>query len=636
MTNKELAQSILAEVGGAENVKSLTHCMTRLRFELNDYSKVDDKSISSLKGVQGVMKVGNQYQIIIGTHVNKLYDEMNSLSGFGHKDETTKTGFDIKKFFGSILPFISACISPLFPALIGGGLLKVLVLILGPSLTNVLSETNHTYVILSALADTAFYFLPLGLAYTASKQLKVNMAMALAVVALLIHPNLIALFDSGNAAKFATQDGIKLFGFLPIVTGTYSSSFLPALFAVILLKYVDWVFDKIIPNIIKSFLKPPLVLIVAGVITLFALAPLGNIIGQWIMIALKWIYGYAPWLAIGIISGAMPFLVMSGMHWAFYAVTLILLADSATGNDPFTLPAMLLANLAQGSAALAYSFKLKDKSERSQAISAGVLALLAGITEPAMYGINLKYKKPIMVVSFVSFLGGIAYGILGVTAYAGATPALLSIAEFISPNGSWENITYTAIIAGIAIILTFVLTLIISSDKIQFSRKAMILNKIKVEKLTLYNPMNGKAIALKDVNDATFASEVLGKGYAIEPKEGILRAPFNGTVQVVMDSKHAIGLKSDDGMEVLMHIGLDTVKLNGKHFKSNLKVGDKVSLGDNLIKFDIKAIKKEGYELTTPIIITNAQEFDNINLSELGEHKFGDKMASVISEDKNE
>lgn len=615
MNYLEISRKILEQVGGEQNVESLTHCMTRLRFVLKDETKVADEKIAEIKGVIGTNRQGGQYQIIIGNNVVHVYNAINELANFNTTSEEGK----IKKKQNPIsiaIEFISACMSPIFPALIGAGLIKVILLVLSQNVLNIISSTSDTYVILNALGDATFYFLPILVAMTAAQRLKTNPCLAIAIVSMLIYPDLIALLG-GSSPTF-------LLGFIPIVHTSYASSVIPALLSTILLKYIEVIVDRIVPNWSKNFLKPLLILLITGFFTLVVIAPLGAIVGKGVMLVLNSMYNFAPWLAMGVFAAVMPFIVMTGMHWAFVPVTLLALGTGGAGYDLMLLPAMLASNMAQAGATFGVAFKTKNKDMKGMAFPAAISALLAGVTEPALYGVTLKLKKPLYAACISSGIAGIIMGLFALKAFAFATPSLLSIFQFISPKDS-RNFIIACVVFGVSFIGSLVISYIITEkglDKIENQ-------DIVEESLTVYNPIKGKAIELSQVEDATFSSEVLGKGYAIKPEQGVVKAPFSGKVEVLMDSYHALGLISEDGLNVLIHVGLDTVNLSGKHFYPKVKQGDEVVIGQTLLEFDLDSIEKEGYQVTTPIIITNSRDYSRIDIQKLGEKDFLERMIKV-------
>lgn len=618
MNYTDISREILEQVGGEQNVKSLIHCMTRLRFVLKDESIVNDSKVEKINGVIGTNRQSGQYQIIIGNNVVPVYNAINSIAKFNDNSTQDKENLKGKKQnpVSIIIEFISACMSPLFPALIGAGLLKVLLLVLGPSVFNIISSTNDTYIVLNALGDATFYFLPILVAVTASQRLKTNPYLAVSVVSMLIYPDLITLLG-GNSPT-------HLFGFIPIVHASYASSLVPALLAVLLLKYIEIGVDKLTPEWAKNFLKPFLILLITGIITLVALAPLGSIIGIGVMGILDAIYNFAPWLAMGVFAAAMPFIVMTGMHWAFVPLTLLALGSGGVGYDLMLLPAMLASNLGQAGATFGVAFKTKDKDMRGMAFPAAISALLAGVTEPALYGVTLKLKKPLYAACISSGIAGIVAGLFTLKAFAFATPSLLSILQFISPKGT-QNFVIACAVGAISFIGSLVLSYIVTDG----GKSDQNLNNLIEYPFTVYNPINGNSIDLSEVDDATFSSGVLGKGYAINPEIGIVKAPFTGTVEVLLDSNHALGLVSNDGINVLIHVGLDTVNLGGKYFYPKVKQGDKVVMGQTILEFDLDSLVKEGYQVTTPIVITNSSEYSQIIIETLGKKDYLEKMIAV-------
>ena len=591
------AKELIKKLGGEKNVDSLTHCMTRLRFVLKDESGIDDKAVENIPGVMGIMKKGGQYQVIIGNNVAKCYSEINKLYGFS--DTASSNGKKVKRNPVTVaLDFISGCMTPMIPAIIAGGLIKVLLVVLGPSLLNVISATGDTYIIMNAIGDAAFYFLPVFIAVTASKKLGCNTYLAIMVAAMLLYPDLITLLG-GEAPT-------KLFGFIPVIHGSYSSSVIPAMLATILLKYVEKLVDKITPEWSKNFLKPLLIVLITAPITLCLLAPLGLVIGNGLQFVLNYIYNFAPWLAMALFAAFMPFIVMTGMHWAF--VPAALLAISNPGYELMLLPAMLASNIAQAGATFAVAVKTKDSKMRQIAIPAGISALLAGVTEPAMYGVTLKLKKPMYAACIAGGVGGVIMGIVKLKAYAFATPCLTAIVQFISPDGG-KNMLFACIIAALSFVLSFVLALIMTKNKAETTEETSSPKAEGSADLTIANPVSGEAIALSEVNDATFSSGVLGEGYAVIPIEGKVTAPFDGKVETLMDTHHALGLVSNSGIEMLIHVGLETVTLNGKYFTPKVAEGDSFKKGDVLLTFDLEAIKKEGYDTTTPVVVSNADDY---------------------------
>ena len=413
----------------------------------------------------------------------------------------------------------------------------------------------------------------------------------------------------------AGDSATYLFGVIPVVHGSYSSPIIPAMLSTLLLKYVEKLVDRITPEWSKSFLKPLLIVMIVTPITLCAIAPLGLIIGNGLQFVINGIYGFAPWLAMMLFAGFMPFIVMTGMHWA--VVPASMLGISGVGYDLMLLPAMLCSNTAQAGATFGAAFKTKDKEMKKMAFPAAVSALLAGVTEPAMYGVTLKLKKPMVAACISGGIGGLIVGILQVKSYAFVTPSMTSLVQFISPDGG-KNFLYAVIIFAVTLVLSFVLSFILTKgeseeeavEETELQKSAAVLTgKVEIEA-----PVKGKVISLTEVKDNTFATGILGEGFAIVPSEGKVYAPFDGVCENLFDTLHAIGITPDNGIEMLIHVGLETVALKGEPFKAHIGNGEHFKKGALLLEFDIDAIQKAGCEIHTPVIITNAEELGGVTV----------------------
>lgn len=581
--NRQIAEAVVKAVGGTANITSVTHCMTRLRFVLKDKSIPNKKEVEKIPGVMGVNIAGGQYQVIIGNSVGNVYKEVVAATGIsdtavggGAAEHTEKVNPIV-----AALDFIAGCMTPLFTAIIAGGLVKVLLVIFGPTLLNVMQTTSDTYILMNALGDAPFYFLPVLVAFTASRKLNCNSYLSVMVASVLIYPDVITLLAGDGATH--------LFGVIPVVHGSYSSSIIPAMLSTLLLKYVEKLVDRITPEWSKSFLKPLLIVMIVTPITLCAIAPLGLIIGNGLQFVINGIYGFAPWLAMMLFAGFMPFIVMTGMHWAF-------------------VPA---------GATFGAAFKTKDKEMKKMAFPAAVSALLAGVTEPAMYGVTLKLKKPMVAACISGGIGGLIVGILQVKSYVFVTPSMTSLVQFISPDGG-KNFLYAVIIFAVTLVLSFVLSFILTKgeseeeavEETELQKSAAVLTgKVEIEA-----PVKGKVISLTEVKDNTFATGILGEGFAIVPSEGKVYAPFDGVCENLFDTLHAIGITSDNGIEMLIHVGLETVALKGEPFKAHIGNGEHFKKGALLLEFDIDAIQKAGCEIQTPVIITNAEELGGVTV----------------------
>jgi PTS system beta-glucosides-specific IIC component len=610
-----VAKKILEKLGGESNVNSVMHCMTRLRFTLKNESIVNDEEVKKIKGVMGIMKKGGQYQLIIGNEVSKCYKEVIKLGNFSDSSNKTEGSNEKQSIITKILDVVSGSMSATMPAIIGAGMIKVLVVLL--TTIGVLSTTSQTYAILSALGDATFYFLPMILVISTSKKFNINPYTFAAIIGVMVYPDFVKLLGSGAAVSFLG---------LPVTQASYGYSVIPIIMMAWVMKYIEEFVDKITPAVTKNFLKPMLILLIAMPIAIIVIGPIGYLVGKGLSTVMYTIQDKANWLALPLMAAFMPLIVMTGMHWAFVPLALASLANPG-GYETLLLVAMLPSNLAQGAASLAVSLKTNNKDLKQVASASSISALLAGVTEPAMYGVTLKYKKPLIASMIASGVAGLYAGIVSLKAYVFATPALIAIVQFINPNGG-SNFVNAVITAAIAMVGSFVLTWIIGfddpanevdvdnedvSDESRVEIKEVALDKIESKSETvILAPIEGKAVSLSQVNDITFSEEIMGKGAAIIPSIGKAVAPVNGVISALFETKHAIGITSDDGVEILIHIGLDTVKLGGKHFTAHVKSGDKVKTGDLLVEFDIEAIKKEGYEVITPVLVTNVNDYKDV------------------------
>lgn len=384
----------------------------------------------------------------------------------------------------------------------------------------------------------------------------------------------------------AGDSATYLFGVIPVVHGSYSSSIIPAMLSTLLLKYVEKLVDRITPEWSKSFLKPLLIVMIVTPITLCAIAPLGLIIGNGLQSVINGIYGFAPWLAMMLFAGFMPFIVMTGMHWAFVPASM--LGISGVGYDLMLLPAMLCSNTAQAGATFGAAFKTKDKETKKMAFPAAVSALLAGVTEPAMYGVTLKLKKPMVAACISGGIGGLIVGILQIKSYAFVTPSMTSLVQFISPDGG-KNFLYAVIIFAVTLVLSFVLSFILTKGEAEEE-------------------------AAEETELQKSAAVLTGKVEIEAPVKGKVYAPFDGVCENLFDTLHAIGITSDNGIEMLIHVGLETVALKGEPFKAHTGNGEHFKKGALLLEFDIDAIQKAGCEIQTPVIITNAEELGGVTV----------------------
>ncbi|WP_181899364.1 beta-glucoside-specific PTS transporter subunit IIABC [Lachnotalea glycerini] len=602
MNFQKLAADILKNVGGNENIISLVHCATRLRFTLKNVSKANGEKIKELPGVIGVVNKA-QFQVVIGNDVAFVYNELIKLGDF-KKEESENSGKFKGNIFERLIDVITGIFQPLIAAIAAAGMLKAVLLIL----TNYfgLSKDGQNYQIINFVADAAFYFLPILIAHSTAVKFKTNQYLAMAVGALLVHPTLTAMFAA------AAETPIHFLG-LPITVVTYSGSVIPSILAVIFMSYVERVVLKITPKSIRLFFVPLVTLMIVAPVTLIVLGPLGVFIGNAISGVIIQLYSLIGWPMVTFMAIVLPFFVMFGIHKVF--IPYMVQALASQGVEMLILPAYLASNIAQGAASLAVSLKTKDSNLKQLSFSAGISGL-CGVTEPALYGVSLKLKRPMLGAMIGSAAAGTYAGITGVAASTLAGPGLPTLPIFINENPT--GFMNACITAAISIIVTFIATWLLGFKepivKNKENNKQEEDTKLKhlFGKTILGSPLEGEAISLRNVADEVFAKEIMGKGVAIIPISEEVVAPIKAEVTTLFPTNHAIGLTSEEGLEILIHIGLDTVNLGGKYFETFVKVGDKVQPGDKLIKFDRKAIIKDGFDITTPIIVTNSDQYFEI------------------------
>ncbi len=593
MNFDNLSNEIIKYIGGEENILGLTHCATRLRFTLKDDGMADKDKIKAIKGVLGVAQNGGQFQIIIGNEVPKAYASIHSKL---HISDVGKTQPENVKLSEKLFDFIASIFTPILPAIIGAGLVKsvlALAVLLG------LSTQSNTYYFINIIGDAPLYFLPMMLAVTASKKLGCNPYMAVAITGALLHPNYNALITDAYNIHFSSLFGI------PVTLASYGSSVIPVLLMVFLLKYVDQFLDRIIPKMIKFFFKPLLTLLIVASITFIVLGPIGFVVGVGISTALNFLSAHVGWLVPTIIGAIFPLMVTTGMHYGI--VPFMIQSIGAQGFEQICGPGNLPSNIAQGAASLAVAFKTKKEDLKQIALSSGLTAVL-GVTEPALFSVTLKYKKVLACVMIGGGLGGLYAGIMDVKCFSFCSPGLLSMVAYIGNDG-WGNLINACISMAIAFVATFILVWTWGyQDSKESNEKEIIIS----------SPVKGKVVPLSEVPDETFSQEMLGKGVAIIPEQNQFYAPVSGEVSVVFPTGHAIGLTSEDGTELLIHIGLDTVQLNGDGFHVKVQQGQKIKQGDLLVEVDIDAIKEKGYSVITPILVTNPDQYQEIEKLKVG------------------
>jgi len=627
MKYEQLAKDIIEHVGGKENVNSVVHCITRLRFKLKDEGKANTDVLKNMEGVVTVMKSGGQYQVVIGNHVPDVYKAVVETGGFNSNApvESDDDSSEKKSLLNSFIDIISSIFTPVLGVLAATGMIKgfnALFLSLGW-----LTDTSGTYQILNAIGDSLFYFFPIFLGYTASKKFGGSIFIGMAIGASLVYPTLSGLtageplYTLFAGTMFESPVHITFLG-IPVILMTYSSSVIPIILAAYVGAKIEKWFKKVIPDVVKMFLVPFLTLLVIVPLTFIIIGPIATWAGQLIGEVTLWFYNLSPIIAGLFIGGLWQVFVIFGLHWGLVPISINNL--TVFGADP-VLTMMFATTFAQVGAVLAVWIKTNQQSLKTLSIPAFISGIF-GVTEPAIYGITLPLKKPFIISCIAAAIGGGIIGATGGQGYITGGLGIFQIPSFISPTDGITMGLWGAIIAAVVgFVLALVLTLMFGFKKDEETKdKTNVTSETKQEEPKsdvrnekIASPLTGEVVPLATISDEAFASEALGKGIAIEPTEGKLVAPFAGTVTALFPTGHAIGLTSDDGAELLVHIGMDTVQLDGEFFNPHIEQGARVEKGQLLIEFDIEAIKRAGFITSTPVVITN---HNNYELTTTNEH----------------
>ncbi|QTU82537.1 PTS glucose transporter subunit IIA [Carnobacteriaceae bacterium zg-C25] len=592
-SNKETAKQII-QIIGEDNITFMTHCATRLRLNVADENKIDLNALDQVPGVIKAQIKSGQLQVIIGAKVAQVFEEATKLVSLS--DNQVQSTEIKKNIIARVVEAISGCFGPVIPVLIGCGMVKSVLAIL--TTLKLVSSTSGTYQMISLIGDLLFYFFPFFLAVSAAKKFKTHEFLAIALAGALMYPTI------QNGALQAAKTGVSSLSFLglPVLFVNYKSTIIPIILSVWIMSYVyKWV-NKVIPDTFKVLFVPMLVLFIMVPLELIVIGPFGTYVGQGVAKVVTFLYTTNGVIGAFLFGTFRPLLIIFGMHYAITPINAQLIAEY--GHSVIS-PANLTGNLAQAGATLAVFLLLKKKAEKAEALSAGVTALF-GVTEPAMFGFNLKYKKPMICAMIAGGIGAAYINFFGGGATAVILPGILALPTYIADS-------YIHIIIGvsISIILAIAGTLLLGIHKKE-SQLTDETNAISATKLEVKPFAKGEIVELNKVNDAVFSTGIMGQGFAIIATEGKVFAPFSSKVSMVFETKHAIGLRSDNGVEVLIHIGLDTVNLKGEHFKVHIKEGDIVETGQLLVEFDLKKLRELGYDTIIPFIVTNGVEFERV------------------------
>lgn len=636
MKYEALAKDIIKHVGGKENVNSLTHCVTRLRFKLKDENKANTDALKNRDGIVTVIKSGGQYQVVIGNHVPEVYADVSAIGGFREEGEPApekQTGL-----FNKFIDIISGVFTPTLGLLCATGMIKgftAMFLALGW-----LTKEAGTYQILNAVGDCLFYFFPIFLGYTSAKKFNLNIFTGMSIGATLVYPTFSSITSTGeplytlfSGTIFESPVYITFLG-IPVILMSYSSSVIPIILSTYVASKFEAFFKKVIPSVVRTFLVPFCVLLITVPLALIIIGPIATWAGQLLGQGTLFVYELSPMVAGLLIGAFWQVFVIFGLHWGLVPIAfnnLIVLK-----SDPI-LAASFGASFAQTGVVLAILLRTKSTKLRSLSIPA-VISGIFGVTEPAIYGITLPRKKPFILSCIAAAVGGAIIGLMGTRGYIIGGLGIFGIPSYLSPNGM-DSGFYGAIIA---IVVSFVLGFLLmffskfeddedgNRPKKEKTAEACGVDGELVKQEVISSPLKGAVKPLSQIADEAFSSGAMGKGVAIDPAEGKVYSPVDGVLTSLFSSGHALGITSSNGVDILIHIGKDTVKLKGKHFKPQVKQGDTVKRGQLLMEFDAEAIRAEGYDLTTPVIVSNTGNYLDVIETEQNNVNYSEDLLTVV------
>lgn len=625
MKYKELVSQLLFEIGGKENITSLTHCVTRLRFKLKDENKAQTENIKAINGVVTVIQSGGQYQVVIGNHVPEVYQEFIDYAEMGSSTSTVEEKHEKKGLFNTFIDVISSIFTPVLGLLAATGMIKGLnVLFVSIGL---FTKDSGTYQILQAAGDCFFYFFPIFLGYTAAKKFGLTPFLGMAIGAALVYPAL-ATFTVGKEPLYTLFQGtifespiyITFLG-IPVILMSYSSSVIPIIISTYFAAKVEKFLKKITPSVVKSFLVPFLTVIIMVPLTYLIIGPIATWIGNLLGAAALGIYNFNPIIAGLFVGGLWQVLVMFGLHWGVIPIAINNI--SVLGYDPVMVLGMATP-FATAAAVLAVVIRSKNKSVRAIGIPAFISSLF-GVSEPSLYGVTLPRKRPFVATLVASAIGGAIMGFFGTKNYIIGGMGIFGIPNYINPDNGINSAFMGALLA---ILVAFMISFILTMTKLGYNPRDDIQDgkekvqeknghenlkpKELLETLHIESPIKGEILPLSSIKDPAFSGGLLGKGIAVKPSEGKVYAVEDATVETLFPTKHAIGLKLTNGVEILIHIGMDTVNLEGRYFDAKVKQGEHVKKGDLLVEFDLNKLVDEGYSIETPVIITNSNQYLDI------------------------
>lgn len=600
MNYQEFCHQLIELVGGKKNIQSVANCMTRLRFKLKDRNLAKTEEIKELPDVIDIVSNEVAYQVIIGTQVQDICPEMNLILGLNEKEKQPDTGGN-ENFVTMALRILSEAMGPILIPIMAAGLLAGILSLL--SLTGVVSADSSTYLILDSIRQAVFQFLPVLIAISFARRLEVNEYLAVTVAVTL-------LSDAINGVSGLDFLGLKL----PDIT--YTNSFFPIILSIIFMKFIGKTLEKVIPKALQYFFNPVLILIVTLPVTLILFGPLGTYIGDGLNFVFDFIGNtFGNWSVVMLYAALQPFLITIGA--GNFIIPIFMNSYATLGFDPVFTAAWIISDIAVCGAVVGYFLRSKDQKQK-QLFATTAFSAFMGVTEPAIYGVFVKYRRPYIAAMIGGGLGGLFAGLMKVISYAPV--GLFGLGSFIG-NNNYSNfyMIVIAIVIGFvgSVIVAFILG-IPNDEKVEVKQAVVETDTEAVTKVVINAPVKGKKVALSNINDKAFSSSALGKGLGIEPEEDLIHAPVNGEVVSLFPTRHAIGIKTEYGVEILIHIGINTVELEGNYFETFVEQGDKVSIGDPIIKADLAGIKSEGYDPVVIMVITNTSDYlDVLPSSEL-------------------
>lgn len=614
---EQLAKDIIFNVGGKENINSLSHCVTRLRFKLKDESKANDEVLKKMDGIVTVMKSGGQYQVVIGNHVPDVYAVVCDLAGLGGDTQDNSESDSTKGIFNKFIDIVSGVFQPILGVLCASGMIKgfnAIFVSLG-----LYTATSGEYMMFESIGDTIFKYMPIILGYTSAKKFNLRPFVGMLIGAALCYPALqLSTLSASSEPLYTLFAGtvfespvyMKFLG-LPVIAMDYTSTVVPVILIVYLASKLEKMFSKVIPDVVKTFFVPMAVLLISLPLGFMLVGPIAvtasNIVGKTFLA----LYDFSPILCCTLVGLLWQILVMFGIHWGLIPIAI---SNMMTLGFDTMLVGSFAPSFAQTAAVVAVYLKVKDKKTKELCIPA-IVSGICGVTEPAIYGITLPRKKPFIYSCIGGAAAGVVMGAMNVKSHVMAGLGIFGIPAYANPATGDMSGVYASILAiVVASLVGFLLTYFFWKDDtvIEESNKKEDLTISNNKKEVIYSPIKGEVKPLEQIKDEAFASGVLGQGVAIVPKEGKVVAPFDGTVMTIFPTKHAIGIVSDNGCELLIHIGLNTVELDGKYFEAFVKQGDKIKKGQTLVTFDIEKISSEGYCLETPVIVTNFSDYVDV------------------------